>query len=95
MQSIGVCDGTTNGSPPETTVTDVVAASDTRDAAAVGCVGSDGWVPVPSQWNFDVKPRVATIAGSFAVDGLEGPLMVWLDQITGLLPALSLRWVSF
>eukprot|EP00035_Acanthoeca_spectabilis_P033308 m.22916 g.22916 ORF g.22916 m.22916 type:complete len:918 (+) comp5885_c0_seq1:93-2846(+) len=95
MQSIGVCDGTTNDSPPETSVTDVVAASDTRDAAAVGCVGSDGWVPVPSQWNFDVKPRVATIAGSFAVDGLEGPLMVWLDQITGLLPALSLRWAPY
>ena len=40
-------------------------------------------------------PRaVAAVAGTFAVDGLEGPLNVWLRGVTGLGERVTLRWVS-
>lgn len=37
---------------------------------------------------------VATVAGTFAVDGLDGPLNAWLHRVTGLGDRVALRWVS-
>jgi hypothetical protein len=40
-------------------------------------------------------PRaVAAVAGTFAVDGLEGPLNVWLHGVTGLGERVTINWVS-
>lgn len=37
---------------------------------------------------------VAAVAGTFAVDGLDGPLSAWLHKVTGLGDRITLRWVS-
>ena len=70
--------------------------------------GSAAWDVRPSQWPhhpaspgagtdhadvIDQAPITVCIAGSFAVDALEGPLRVWLDTITGMGAKVQLRWV--
>lgn len=83
VESAGPC--TTSTDPGPTTATATGAFAERAE-----------WAPAPTQWigTGERKPRTASIAGSFAVDGLEGPLSVWLDEITGLTSTVSLKWVS-
>jgi hypothetical protein len=56
------------------------------------------WNPAPSSIDTTGKSlpnRTVTIAGSFAVDGLEAPLLVWLNQILGIESTLTLQWAPY
>jgi hypothetical protein len=83
MRDLAAC--TTSTDPGPTTATATGAFAERAE-----------WAPAPTQWigTGERKPRTVSIAGSFAVDGLEGPLSVWLDEITGLTSTVSLKWVS-
>ena len=60
------------------------------------------WVPSPSalppndERTASQQRGTVTIAGSFAVDGLEGPLVQgWLASLLGIDEALAVRWAPY
>ena len=40
-------------------------------------------------------PRTVTVVASFAADGLEGPLLAWLEQILGIEGRVAVRWAPY